>query len=262
MKQQIVCIVARQRSGTTALQANLAATGRLHNFGEIFHTDRVDKPGSFFGYCASQRILLSDAFAPRYLPELCTSYVAHLRDLAGQKHVLIDVKFNSWGVIRPAWRYLHEEPYFLQFLKKQEALFIFIRREDVAEQIVSSHVAKAHDQWQNLEAEDAVTMSDVNIGKAVREARLICQSEALLWGRLKKYGHRVHFTYEDLYVEGNLAATAKEAIARELGEDLQFPETSPIRKSEIDKAANIKNYDVAREAIRQASEKASRRNKL
>src|ERR1700722_2972585 len=155
MTQQIVCIVARQRSGTTALQANLAATGRLHNFGEIFQTEGVDKPGSFFGYCRSRQILFTDMFAPRFLPTLCAAYISHLRELAQGKHVLIDVKFNSWGVIRPAWRSLHEEPYFLQFLKKQDTLFVFIRREDLAEQIISTHIAKAHDQWQNLATDNS-----------------------------------------------------------------------------------------------------------
>jgi LPS sulfotransferase NodH len=260
MTQQIVCVVARQRSGTTALRANLAATGRLHNFGEIFHTDHLDKPGSFLGYCADRRILLSDAFVPRYLPELCAAYIAHLRDVAQDKHVLIDVKFNSWGVVRPAWRYMHDEPYFLQFLKKQGALFIFIRREDIAGQIVSSHVAKAHDQWQNLAAGDAVDMADVNVKMAAREARLIRQSESALWSRLKNYGRRIHFTYEELFVDGNLSGAAKAAIATELGEPLQFPEESPIRKNEVDKAG-VKNYEQAREAILLAAEKISRRAK-
>jgi LPS sulfotransferase NodH len=261
MKQQIVCVVARQRSGTTALRANLTATGRLHNFGEIFHTDNLDKPGSFLGYCANHRILLSDACAPRALAELCAAYLAHLREIAQDKHVLIDVKFNSWGVVRPAWRYLHEEPYFLHFLKKQDALFLFIRREDIAAQIVSSHIAKAHDQWQNLEAGDAVAMADVNVKKAKREARLIRQSETFLWSGLKNYGRRILFTYEQLFVDGNLANAAKEEITMALGEALDFPLESPIRKGEIDKATGVKNYAEASRAIAQAAEKVARRKR-
>ena len=258
MKQQIICIVAGQRAGTTALQANLSATGRLENFREIFQTDRADGRGSFFGYCSDRRILFNDTFAPHYLSELCLAYIAHLRNLADGKHILIDVKFNSWGVIRPAWRYIHEEPYFLQFLKKQEALFIFIRREDLVEQIISSHIARVHNRWQNLAVEDAVTTADIDVEKAVREARLILQSEAFLLGRLKKYKRCLHFTYEELFVAGNLPAPVKEAIARELGEPLQFPENSPIRRSGINKMASVSNYEAARLAIQRVADKMPR----
>ena len=165
-------------------------------------------------------------------------------------------------MVRPAWRYIHEEPYFLQFLKKQDPLFQINRREDIAAQIVSSHIAKAHDQWQNLEAGDAVAMADVNVKKAKREARLIRQSEALLSGsRLKNYGRRILFTYEQLFVDGNLANAAKEEITMALGEALDFPLESPIRKGEIDKSTGVKNYEEARQAILLAAEKVARRKK-
>jgi LPS sulfotransferase NodH len=258
MKQQIVCIVAAQRSGTTALQANLAATGRFHNFGEIFQTDGTRGPGAFLSYCANRRILFTDTFAPHYLSELCHAYISHLRDVARDRHVLIDVKFNSWGVIRPAWRYIHEEPYFLQFLKKLDAFFIFIRREDLVEQIVSSHIARSHGRWHNLEAEDATTTADIDVDKAAREARLILQSEAFLWSRLNTYGRRLHVTYEELFVSGNISTSMKEAIAGELGEPLLFPEKSPIGKSGVNKAASVKNYEDARQAIGRVAAKFPR----
>jgi len=253
MKQQIVCLVARQRSGTTALRANLAATGRLHDFGEILPVGAIKAQGSFLGFCRDRQVLFNDAVDPEQLPALCTDYIDRLRQIAGGKHVLVDVKFNHWGTVRPAWSYIHEEPFFLQFLKKQDALFVFIRRESLVDQILSSHIARARDQWQNLGSDASAPATEINVARAAREALLIRQSETFLWGRLQSYPRRLHFVYEELFVDGNLVLEAQGDISRELGEDLKFPAASPIKKNKIDKQANVKNYEEARLAIERAT---------
>jgi LPS sulfotransferase NodH len=247
---QLICIVARQRSGTTALQGILAQTGRVESFGEIFHTDRLDKPGSFFGFCRDKKVLLSDVAAAPDLEKLCRRYLEHLTTIAGRKHRLIDVKYNSWDAVRPAWRYPQEEPFFLSFLKRMDTLFIFVRRLDIAEQIISGHIARANDQWQNL----ALTSSnqaqiEIDIGKVRREARFICQAESFLWRHLKSYKRLLHFTYETLYEDSNLALEARARISEALGGNLAFPDIPPIRKNEVDKAASVKNYQAVVAAV-------------
>lgn len=255
-EQHLICIVARQRSGTTALQALLAKTGRVENFGEIFHTDRLDKAGSFFGYCRERKVLLSDVATAPALTHLMRDYIAHLRKTADGRHVLIDVKFNSWDAVRPAWRYSLEQPYLLSLLKKMETLFIFIQRLDVAAQIISSYIARANDQWQNLAAGAVPHPAiDIDIGKVEREARQICQAEAFLWKYLKNYKRMLHFTYETLYEDGNLSQDAGNQLSAALGECLNFPVTPPIRKSEVDKASTIRNYGDVIAAVEQVTAK-------
>ena len=256
LEQQIICIVARQRSGTTALQALLAKTGRVENFGEIFHTDRLEKPGSFFGYCQQRKVLLTDVVTAPALTQLLRNYIEHLRQLAAGRHVLIDVKFNSWDAVHPAWRYTLEQPHFLAFLKKIGTLFIFIQRLDVAAQIVSSYIARANDQWQNLTSENGRQPAiEVDVKKVEREARQICQTEAFLWKYLKKYKRVLHFTYETLYEDDKLSSQAQKQICEALGEPLQFPLTSPIRKSDVDKATAVRNYEDLITAVENVTSK-------
>jgi LPS sulfotransferase NodH len=258
-EQQIICIVARQRSGTTALQALLAKTGRVENFGEIFHTDRLDKPGSFYGYCAERKVLLSDVATGPALNQLLREYVSHLRELAGAQHVLIDVKFNSWDAVRPAWHYPQEEPHFLAFLKKLGTLFIFIRRMDIAAQIVSSYLARANDQWQNLSADaQKRPQLEIDLKKVEREARQICNAEAFLWRFLRRYDRVEGFTYETLYEGGGLATEARQALSAALDETLVFPDEAPIRKSEVDKLAAVRNYGEIVEAVEKITAKYRR----
>jgi LPS sulfotransferase NodH len=258
-RQQIVCIVARQRSGTTALQAILAHTGRVENFGEIFHTDRLEKRGSFFGYCRERKILLSDVATAPALAKLVQEYIAHLRALAEDRHVLIDVKYNSWEAVRPAWRYPQEEPYLLAVLKRMEALFIFIQRLDVAAQIVSGHIARANDQWQNLAVDGkSETPLELDIRKIEREARHICAAEVFLSRFLRKYKRVLRFNYETLYEDGNLSAAAQREISDAIEEPLKFPAEPPIRKSEVDKATSVRNYAEIVAAVEKVTAKHRR----
>jgi LPS sulfotransferase NodH len=241
--QQIVCLVAAQRAGTTALQVALAATGRLENFSEIFQTDATDRPGSFFSFCRTHGILLSDVATAPKLAHLMQSYIAHLRELAADRHVLIDVKFNSWGAVRPAWRYPLEEPYFLGFLKSLNAVFVFIRRLDVAAQIASAHIARAAGRWHDLPAESIPAGPvELDLKQVAREADNICATEAFLWGHLRRYPRLVNVTYESLYENGGLSAAAGERIASAIGEPLTFPRIVPVRRNELDKKAVVRNY--------------------
>lgn len=250
MSQQVICVVARQRSGTTALRNILTGSGRMYDFGEIFQTNSQGGKGSFFGFCRNKEILLSDAATGPEVAELCANYLDHLRKVAGDKHVLIDVKYNSWNAVRPVWHYIHEEPYFLAFLKKMGALFIFLQRLDVADQIVSSAIAETNDKWHNLSLDaSAIRQIDVDINMARREARLMCQSEVFLWGLLKRYEKRLPFVYETLYVDGLLTKAAQLAISQALGEDLVYGAAPTIRKNEVDKALAIRNYEDVRKAV-------------
>src|SRR5207248_7263422 len=136
----------------------------------------------FFGFCRDQQILLCNAITAADVSRLCQQYLLHLREIAGGKHVLIDVKYNSWGAISPAWRHVCQEPYFLHILKNEHSLFVFLQRLDIAEQIISGYIARASDKWQNLSAGDTLrTPMELDIAEVRREAHLICQSEAALW---------------------------------------------------------------------------------
>jgi LPS sulfotransferase NodH len=250
VNQQIICVVARQRSGTTALRSMLAGTGRMRDFGEIFQNTAQAGSSSFFNFCRENKILLSDTVSAVDVATLCRRYVDHLKEAAGNKHVLIDVKYNSWNVVRPAWHYIHEEPYFMAYLKKMRSIFIFLQRADIVDQVISSYIAESNDKWHNLSLKEAdVEKIEVDVKKARKEARLICQSENLLWSFLRRYDKRLHFVYEILYKDGLLTDAAKTAIAKAVGEKLTFRPTSRIRKNDVDKTLAIRNYALVRKAV-------------
>ena len=148
MDQQIVCITAGQRSGTTDLRSQITGTGKFADFGEIIETAATEVPQSFFGYCRDRQLQIADILSGPDAERLSKDYVAVLRRPAGDRHVLIDIKFNSWGEIRMPWTFMHQEPFFLTQLTWLKAKFILFWRVDLIGQILSDRISERIGKWQ------------------------------------------------------------------------------------------------------------------
>ena len=243
MEQQIVCITAGQRSGTTALRSLMSGTGRFADLGEIFDTAAMTVPQSFFGYCRDRRLQFVDVMSGPDAERLCKDYVALLRRVAGDRHVLIDVKFNSWGEIRMPWTFMHQEPFFLTQLKWMKAKFIFVWRRDLVGQILSDRISERIGKWHNLTAEDATEPFALDVERLTRRARLMCQSEAYFFHNLRGYADAAMFSYERLFDDaGGLAPAVREAIGHLVGENLVFSTEQLYRRNQLDKRAVLANY--------------------
>jgi hypothetical protein len=181
------------------------------------------------------------------------AYISHLRELAGVKHVLIDIKFNSWRPLMPAWSFLQEEPFFLAFLKRNKSVFIFIQRVDIAAQIASEAIARITGKWHNLSGRDFVPRKTLDLHIVRKRARLICSSEVFLWNCLRDYGQKLGLRYETMFDNNQLNMSVQTQICDLIQEPLRFPEIAAIRKNDVDTPAVVENYDevvaIVRETI-------------
>lgn len=243
MGQQLICIVAAQRSGTTALREYMAATGRIWNCGEIFQTNETESRSNFFAFCRQANVQVGDFRLPKDVHSLADRFFAELNALAGTKHTLIDVKFNSWLFLSPAWRYPHDEPFLLGFLKKRGCHFIFLQRQDLAQQIASEVIARSTEKWHNLTEGDLDgARIEADLQNVRHQANQICQSEVFFWNCLRG-SERAHFlTYESLFENGNLARAVQDMLSEMVGETLTFPSAAKIQKNPDTKSTSLVNY--------------------
>ena len=154
--QRIICITAGQRAGTTALQQAIAHSRAARSYGEIFQAERdgtIDRRRSFHAFARQNGVALADAMGPQGANAIAQHYLDWLKPEAGSRYVLIDVKLNSWLALSPAWQYPHEEPFFSRWLKREHAIFIFIWRQSVADQILSLFISRELGIWHNLTPE-------------------------------------------------------------------------------------------------------------
>lgn len=254
MQQEIFCIVAGQRSGTTALRSLLSGTGRFADLGEIFDTSTMAQPELFFGYCRRQKIGIADILSGPDAERLCKDYVGMLRGLSVGKHLLIDVKFNSWGEMRMPWTFLHQEPFFLSQLKWRGAKFVFVWRKDIVAQVLSDRVSEKLGKWHNITPADAVAPFALDVDRIRRRAELLCQSERYFFRNMRNTKNVAVLCYETLFDEkGFLAPAARTKLASLAGEPLVFAEEPLYRRNDIDKRALVTNYDEIAAAIRDAA---------
>lgn len=253
MSGHIICVTAGQRSGTNAFRKALSNTGRFHDVGEIFNTATLDWPGNYFTHCRERNIGFADILSGFDAEDLCKSYVGSLRSLAGEVHLLLDVKFNSWGQIRTPWSYMHQEPYFLGHLKNHEAKIVFIWRRDLVSQIISDRIGAAIGKWHNLRAEDIREPVTLDVEENRTLAELMCQSELYFWNNLKAYPHTLLLCYEDMFAGSALSTDARAKVCEFVGEPLQFRERGHFQKNEIRQRDVVTNYDAVADAVAAAA---------
>ena len=242
-EQRIVCVTAAPRTGTTALERALMA-GNVMNFSEVFHTHpHKDAPGTFLRFAEDHNIRLSETRTGSGAATIAERYLNWLREQAAPRHVLIDVKLNSWSVLSPWWRYPHHEPFFMHHLKRNGAVFVFIWREDLGDQMLSRFIARELGIWHNLTAEKVAGRTlRVPIEWLKKVAGLIVGAETDMLDHLSDYQAKVIIRYEDLFQDGILTERFRNALRRIAGIDLP-PGICALGQNSACKRDIIENYD-------------------
>jgi LPS sulfotransferase NodH len=244
-----LCIIAGQRAGTTALQSALGSTNKFFNFKEIFHTEAPIGPGVFLEYAAQRNLLVTDMATEEQARKVAIGYLAHLRSIANEQIPLMDVKLNSWHVIRPFWSYVHQVPFFMRVLLEEGAVFLFIRRRDVVGQVVSEQIARSAGKWHGLEEADIGAQIPVNWNQVANQARLILQGETFFSSCLNASGRLIAVDYEDLYPDGFVNPRLLQALRDRLDIELPMTLKPPIKKNAPNKARVVSNYEEASRAV-------------
>jgi hypothetical protein len=255
LPQELVCVAASQRSGTNALRDILTRTMGMRNFGEILHHDSQFGT-QFVDFAREENISFVDLASRLNAKKVMLRFHTWLKSKAGSQHILIDIKHNSWSTLPDPWRYAFQEPLFLRFLRGQKAIFIFISREDLADQVMSLLVAHRLGIWHNLSSEKVAGRTFALPLDAVRaEATNIRRGEALVLQHLEKCSRKIVTTYEALFVDGKLSDGFKADFCK-LGDfKIGAPMAGNIEVNTADKREIVTNYDEVVRAIRQIDDR-------
>jgi LPS sulfotransferase NodH len=253
--QRVICIVAGQRAGTTALQKALATTQTVSNYGEIFQTKENSAParsqrGSFVEFARAQKLSLADAMTAEGAEDIAGRYFDFLKEDASPNHVVVDVKLNSWFALSPAWAYPHDEPFLMKFLKRLDTVFIFVWRKSLADQVLSGFISRQFGIWHNLDGDKVVGRRfEVPIGRLKKTATALCQAEQTMYGHLADYPSKIMVAYEELYRDGALSDKFVASFEQMSQIGLGNARAGGIRPNAVSKRDIITNYDEAVETI-------------
>ncbi|HEX4080351.1 MAG TPA: hypothetical protein VHX61_15935 [Rhizomicrobium sp.] len=253
MRQKIVCILAAQRAGTTALQTAMSSTGDLVNYGEIFQmlpSGGGPKRRLFWSFVRDQNVAFTDVISVRGAARVAAEYLEWLRQGAAPAHVLIDVKFNALSALSPLPRFLGEEPFFLRVMKRENVIILFIWRKDLGEQVLSTYISRKLGLWHNITPQKMGNLKfSAPVERLSRLATLICTTENAIGRYLSGYQNCLILSYEELFADGVIAGDALYRIRSITGIDIGSGMLGRMRPNTIDKREVILNYDEAAAAI-------------
>lgn len=260
-QKPLLCIVASQRAGTTALTRTLGRSPYFFNFGEIFRIENSQsksQPGDFFDWARNKSLTLDQLQTADNVNSVAREYMNYLSGLAKEACPLIDIKFNAWQVLRPAWSWPNEEPFLLDWLKRDGAAFIMIRRRDLTQQLLSEVIAWNSGVWHGA-TEDQLPEKVVAPLDVVRsKAQRIIMTEKLFHDRLKDHPRVCFLTYEELYDGGRLASGASDFLNHVYGIDPATLPEVPVSKNAGDKRSLVKNYDQVEAEVNRVSREMGR----
>jgi Stf0 sulphotransferase len=258
--QRIACVLGNPRSGTTALRSALHNTGLFVDYGEIFHTVRSLTRKPFLDFLEAWPRPISGMIFPEEGAALSKAYLDDLQATDADSVPLIDIKHNSWGFLRPAWRYPHEEPLFLSILKARNANLIFLRRRSLTDQIISYYLATQTAKWHSSASRTDIPRNiediPIDLQFAKFQALLFCRAECLMMSFISSYQNKIVLEYDDLFTENVVSPGALRAISGLVS--FKVPTAQPsLERNKIEKRRVIVNYEDVHavvEAIRQAFE--------
>jgi LPS sulfotransferase NodH len=246
LKRRILCVVSNARSGSTALRSALCTDNGIRDFGEIFHSNRALTPLPFLDFLERWPAPLAGILDWDACTTLAGAYLRQLVFESQGLRPLIDIKHNCWGTLRPLWQFPHDPPIFMSALKAERAIFIQLKRNNVAEQIISYYIAMNTQVWHTRLK--AVDIPNHILGKRLDPAlaRRFCvlfeRAEALIDSFLADYPWRLALDYESIFANGMLTHRAAAQVSDAIGAMIQ-PAILSQQQNNIDKREIISNYD-------------------
>lgn len=214
--------------------------------GEIFHDDRALANPPFLDFLEQWPRPLGALLDHREGNAIGAAFLKRLQSDAHGRSVLIDIKHNSWGVLRPLWKFPHEPPLFLNLLKELETRFLLLKRRNLADQVISFHLATRTELWHETLTPEMVAAQlaphEIPTVRARELCGLFLRAEALVAEFLGPYFYQRTITYEDAFSGDSVTAEAAAEIERFTGLKVDT-NPLPLQRNRVDKRQIISNYD-------------------
>lgn len=258
---QIVVVVGRQRSGTTAFSETLAAGAPLRSFGEVFHhtTGDAQKANDLRLQPEANFFLFKSELLKREPSLSCPStdnqsrildlFLSHLGALTDQKWLLLDIKYNSWHHFEHIYSVPGQAPFLFHLLKKRNAAFAHIKRRGLLERYCSEQLALQSGLWHaergTLPGSDKFQLI-VDPVAALRDMIEGRRQIEMFERFLIPIARRIELTYEEIFNEDHLSKTAEMRVGRLLDSNWEQKKTVPLQKVTPPLRDVIRNIDEVR----------------
>src|SRR5262249_24800742 len=145
-----VVLIARPRSGTTALRGMLGCHPKVIALGEVFHEDYVEDPQCYYHF-SLEKLTNNPALAlptPSNRSTLFTQYIKqltqHFNHVAlGKELFCLGINYNSLHSMNTFFQNSYDAPFLVQIIKRNSYHVVHLIRRNVLQAAISEMRAKA-----------------------------------------------------------------------------------------------------------------------
>jgi len=251
MSFNYVLLLARQRSGTSALGSILDKSADAYYLGEPFNLKNFGKPRSFFSF--KERAVLEEPalIRPDNNQKLWDIFIEEMNAKFEGK-AFVDVKYNQTHHLNGEAYLPTNPPWLLAHAFGRKMPIIHLTRRNHLKNFVSVLKAKKSGVWHTKTKNDALDLLvKVNTDDLMKHIRLCENTLALFNSWMEKRRHVFTIDYSETFnADGSLSPKAVEGIQRITGfsglEDL----SADFLKQTSDNLANeIENFADVTEAL-------------
>ena len=215
MNDANVCIVvARPRSGTTALGDILGTHREVVRFQELLRADHSNDRAFFYKFLEDVRpSLLYPSIENR--KKLFNLYINHLRELEPNAHTLMfHINYNSLHTFNAIWQHLFDPPMVLNLIRQSGFRTIHLVRRNILATLISEMRARESGVWHIKAGEDAPdAFIRIKPAKLLRSLDRLETEVRMVSSWMRGLQRNLQLYYEDLFEGDGLTPEALASIA-------------------------------------------------
>ncbi len=254
----VLVVLGRQRSGTTALRSILDTHPDVFVIGEVFNIadrdarEELVREANFFNFAPRHAERHPEVLLPGQHEELFVDYFEYLRGFSPSRYFAVDVKYNMTQFFAKPWA-TDVMPFFYELVVRHDVKVLRVTRRNYLRYLLSAEKAWRSDRYGSLRDDDYADTKialDVDTVIAVLES---CATEDELVGRaLSTYPNVRSYDYVEIFPRPNeVSDEVLEDIRAWLELDDAFSRDSPWRKqSSLPLAETIENFGEVEAALR------------
>jgi len=256
--EDFLVVLARQRSGTTALRSVLKTHPEIHCFSEILNAKlrNSSRPAlrrqSYFRWLTDKARRDPEVVLPARQEELLFEYLDHLRALARAPVKVVDVKYNTAHLITLPYQRLGTFALFDLFREREMRVLNLVRRNYLRSYLSLTRAQASGvfgTRGDQLPGEAPVRLE---VGALLWTLERDRQEDAIVDHAFSGYEAFLRCEYAEVFpVQGTADPAALQRIADWLGLEPSFgvePKTSKLTALPLWEA--IENWDEVEEALR------------
>lgn len=247
-----VLLIARQRTGTGALNSALEKHPNIKYLNELFNQDNTRFDTSFHRFYEKEVKGLGKKTWPNIRSRIFDRYIKVMHDRYQRKTLIADVKYNNLHHLDGNWRGLIEMPMLLQETMQKGLPILHLTRRNRLRTFLSGLIADLNRVWHTADRREIRHASAVvDTGALCNYLDVTDKEDQLMAGWIGHYDRKLEFDYADLFVpSGGMNEDIVRAILDMMGQPY-VPGLQPsiVKQAPISLTDSIANLEDVQRAL-------------